>query len=140
MSCNSFVRWQKMALWVLRRVGLCVGQNQMCHLCGWLLYFLFVRYFFHCRCLFRVSANVPRPCAVAVYVTLICPAKIKINAKRNAEFKNDNGNGARPLLQAALLSVEVLSCRFCTVLVRLGRHNLLQALACGAACGACKCV
>ena len=28
------VRWQKMALLVLRRVGLCVGQNQMCHLCG----------------------------------------------------------------------------------------------------------
>jgi len=26
------VRWQKMALLVLRRVGLCVGQNQMCHL------------------------------------------------------------------------------------------------------------
>jgi hypothetical protein len=23
-----------MALLVLRRVGLCVGQNQMCHLCG----------------------------------------------------------------------------------------------------------
>jgi hypothetical protein len=30
------VRGQKMALLVLRRVGLCVGQNQMCHLCGWL--------------------------------------------------------------------------------------------------------
>ncbi len=29
------VRWQEMALLVLRRVGLCVGQNQMCHLCGW---------------------------------------------------------------------------------------------------------
>ena len=27
---------KKMALLVLRRVGLCVGQNQMCHLCGWL--------------------------------------------------------------------------------------------------------
>jgi len=25
-----------MALLVLRRVRLCVGQNQMCHLCGWL--------------------------------------------------------------------------------------------------------
>jgi hypothetical protein len=25
-----------MVLLVLRRVGLCVGQNQMCHLCGWL--------------------------------------------------------------------------------------------------------
>jgi hypothetical protein len=25
-----------MALLVLRRVGLCVGQNQMCHLCCWL--------------------------------------------------------------------------------------------------------
>ena len=24
-----------MALLVLRRGGLCVGQNQMCHLCGW---------------------------------------------------------------------------------------------------------
>jgi len=24
-----------MALLVLRSVGLCVGQNQMCHLCGW---------------------------------------------------------------------------------------------------------
>ena len=23
-----------MALWVLRRVDLCIGQNQMCHLCG----------------------------------------------------------------------------------------------------------
>ena len=29
-----------MALLVLRRVGLCVGQNQMCHLCGWLTLFL----------------------------------------------------------------------------------------------------
>jgi hypothetical protein len=26
---------KKMALLVLRRVGLRVGQNQMCHLCGW---------------------------------------------------------------------------------------------------------
>jgi hypothetical protein len=34
------VRWQKMALLVLRRVGLCIGQNQMCHLCGWLKLFL----------------------------------------------------------------------------------------------------
>ena len=34
------VRRQKMALLVLRRVGLCVGQNQMCHLCGWLKLFL----------------------------------------------------------------------------------------------------
>ena len=34
------MRWQKMALLVLRRVGLCVGQNQMCHLCGWLKLFL----------------------------------------------------------------------------------------------------
>jgi hypothetical protein len=31
---------QKMALLVLRRVGLCVGQNQMCHLCDWLKLFL----------------------------------------------------------------------------------------------------
>ena len=30
------MRWQKMALLVLRRVGLCIGQNQMCLLCGWL--------------------------------------------------------------------------------------------------------
>ena len=30
------VRWQKTALLVLRSVGLCVGQNQMCCLCGWL--------------------------------------------------------------------------------------------------------
>lgn len=29
-----------MALLILRRVGLCVGQNQMCHLCGWLKLFL----------------------------------------------------------------------------------------------------
>ena len=29
-----------MALLVLRRVGLCFGQNQMCHLCGWLKLFL----------------------------------------------------------------------------------------------------
>src|SRR5690554_945053 len=29
-----------MALLVLRRVGLCVGQNQMCQLCGWLKLFL----------------------------------------------------------------------------------------------------
>jgi hypothetical protein len=29
-----------MALLVLRRVGLWVGQNQMCHLCGWLKLFL----------------------------------------------------------------------------------------------------
>ena len=34
------VQWKKMALLVLRRVGLCVGQNQMCHLCGWLKLFL----------------------------------------------------------------------------------------------------
>jgi hypothetical protein len=34
------VRWEKMALLVLRSVGLCVGQNQMCHLCGWLKLFL----------------------------------------------------------------------------------------------------
>ena len=34
------MRWQKMALLVLRRVGSCVGQNQMCHLCGWLKLFL----------------------------------------------------------------------------------------------------
>jgi hypothetical protein len=29
-----------MALLVLRSVGLCVGQNQMCHLCGWRKLFL----------------------------------------------------------------------------------------------------
>ena len=29
-----------MALLVLRSVGLCVGQDQMCHLCGWLKLFL----------------------------------------------------------------------------------------------------
>ncbi len=29
-----------MALLVLRSVGLCIGQNQMCHLCGWLKLFL----------------------------------------------------------------------------------------------------
>ena len=29
-----------MALLVLRRFGLCVGQNQMCHLCDWLKLFL----------------------------------------------------------------------------------------------------
>ena len=34
------MRWQKMVLLVLRRVGLCVGQNQMCHLCGRLKLFL----------------------------------------------------------------------------------------------------
>jgi hypothetical protein len=33
---SLLVRWQKMALLVLRRVGLCIGQIQMCHLCGWL--------------------------------------------------------------------------------------------------------
>jgi hypothetical protein len=33
-----------------------------------------------------LAPNVPRPCAVADYGKLICPAKIKINAKRNAEF------------------------------------------------------
>ena len=33
-------RWQKMALLVLRSVGSWVGQNQMCHLCGWLKLFL----------------------------------------------------------------------------------------------------
>jgi hypothetical protein len=33
-----------MALLVLRKVGLCFGQNQMCHLCGWLkLFFKNVR-------------------------------------------------------------------------------------------------
>jgi hypothetical protein len=31
---------QKVALLVLRNVGLSVGQNQMCHLCGWLKLFL----------------------------------------------------------------------------------------------------
>jgi hypothetical protein len=40
------VRWQKMALLVLRRVGLCVGQNQMCHL--WV------------GCLFTLTDNVSR--------------------------------------------------------------------------------
>ena len=34
MSVCLSVRLQKMALLVLRRAGLCVGQNQMCHLCG----------------------------------------------------------------------------------------------------------
>jgi hypothetical protein len=34
------LRWHKMALLILRRVGLCVGQKQMCHLCGWLKLFL----------------------------------------------------------------------------------------------------
>jgi len=38
------VRWQNLALLVLRRVGLCVGQNQMCSRklsgCGWLKLFL----------------------------------------------------------------------------------------------------
>jgi hypothetical protein len=29
------VHWQKTALLVLRRVGLCIGQNQMCRLGGW---------------------------------------------------------------------------------------------------------
>ena len=29
-----------MALWVLRRVGFCIGKNKMCHLCGWLKLFL----------------------------------------------------------------------------------------------------
>ena len=37
LFCKALV---KMALLVLRRVGLCVGQNQMCHLCGWLKLFL----------------------------------------------------------------------------------------------------
>jgi len=31
---------KKMALLVLRRVGLCVGQNQMCHLCVGIFSFL----------------------------------------------------------------------------------------------------
>ena len=53
------------------------------------------RWHFVCRfnvCLMSVvssvtlAPNVPRPCAVAEYGKLICPAKIKINAKRNAEF------------------------------------------------------
>jgi len=35
------VRWQKVALLVLPKGRLCVsGQNQMCHLCGWLKLFL----------------------------------------------------------------------------------------------------
>jgi hypothetical protein len=37
---NSCSLVKKMALLVLRRVGLCVGQNQMCNLCGWLKLFL----------------------------------------------------------------------------------------------------
>lgn len=53
--------------------------------------------------LMRILNNVPRPCAVADFGKLICPAKIKINTKRNAEFKDDNGNGARPLLGAGLI-------------------------------------
>jgi hypothetical protein len=40
LNVNIIVGWQKMALLVLRRVGLCVGQNQMCHLCVWLKLFL----------------------------------------------------------------------------------------------------
>ena len=38
LQINLIVRCQKMALLVFRRVGLCVGQNQMCHLCGWCLF------------------------------------------------------------------------------------------------------
>jgi hypothetical protein len=35
------VGWQKVALLVLLKGRLCVsGQNQMCHLCGWLKLFL----------------------------------------------------------------------------------------------------
>ena len=54
-----------MALLVLGRVGLCVGQNQMCHLCGWhflcfqsCLYAAKIRLSF-CRlfCLFTMNAN-----------------------------------------------------------------------------------
>ncbi len=32
----SFCGWENLALLVLRMVGLCVGQNQMCQMCGWL--------------------------------------------------------------------------------------------------------
>jgi hypothetical protein len=46
------VGWQKMALLVLRRVGLCVGQNQMCHL--WV------------GCLFTLTDNVLQLQEVAV--------------------------------------------------------------------------
>lgn len=45
-----------------------------------------------------IAYNVPRPCAVADFVTLICPAKIKNKCETNIEFMNDNGNCARPLL------------------------------------------
>ena len=34
----------------------------------------------------NISHNVSRPCAVADYGWLICPAKIKINAKKTAHF------------------------------------------------------
>jgi len=30
------VRWQKNGSFGFLSVGLCVGKNQMCHLCGWL--------------------------------------------------------------------------------------------------------
>jgi hypothetical protein len=61
-----------------------------------------------------LANNVPRPCAVAVYGKLICPAKIKINAKRNDEFKNDNGNGARPLLAVVILPIVFVQIVFVT--------------------------
>lgn len=46
-----------MALWVLRRVGFCVGQNQMCHLCVGIFLSLYVSLICSLSLSFRVTAN-----------------------------------------------------------------------------------
>jgi len=70
-----------MALLVLRSVGLCVRQNQMCHLCGGILLVFFCLYaakisLSFCRlfCLFTMNANgfglafsaVPKACSEVI--------------------------------------------------------------------------
>ncbi len=61
------VRGENFALLVLRRVGLCVGQNQMCKMCGWQILFSWVGscvaklVYGLCRDTAKLSAEFGRP-------------------------------------------------------------------------------
>ena len=80
-SCLSFcssVRWQKNGSFGFLSVGLSVGKNQMCHLCGWLI---------------TLSDNVPALCEVASFVTeyflllLNFLRKINVNLPHNSQSR-----------------------------------------------------
>ena len=70
LSCCLSVRWQKMALLVLRRVGLSVGQNQMCHL--WVGFL---------ACALTVSIRIVADC-----VALSCQVARKLKRATPLEF------------------------------------------------------